>query len=102
MLKELTKVRKKEYDVTIFQTPQYRERKGYKQVYRFNIKGNSHNDCLHKVFTKFNVPDRMPSDYNGRFITTGDIVFIDEDLKGQYYYQLQTGGWKEINRIHIR
>jgi hypothetical protein len=102
MLKELTKIRKKEYDVTIFQTPQYRQRKGYKQVYRLNIKEDTHEDCLHSIFKKFNVPDRMPSDYTGRFITTGDIVFIDEGLRGQTYYQLQTGGWQEINRILIR
>jgi len=102
MSKVLTKIRKKEYDVTIFQTPKYRQRKGYTQVYRYNVHGDSHYDCLEKTFKKFNVPDRIPTDYLGRFIATGDIIFIDEGLKGQYYYQLQTGGWKEVNRINVR
>ncbi|MDQ0273922.1 hypothetical protein [Cytobacillus purgationiresistens] len=102
MLKELTKSRKKEFDVTIFQTPVYRESKGYRQVYRLFIEGMNHEDCLTSVFKKFNVPDRMPCDFAGRFITTGDILYIDEGKRGQHYYQLKSGGWMKINRIHIR
>ncbi len=102
MLNVLTRNRKKVYDVTIFQTPKYKETKGYKEVYRLNIEGNSHHECLDLVFSQFNIPDRIPSDYQGRFISTGDTVFIDEGLQGQFYYQLQPGGWKKINRVHVR
>lgn len=103
MLKELTKVRRKEYDVTIFQTPKFRQKKGYEQVYRLNVEGTAnHQECLDSVFKMFNVPDCIPSNFNGRFISTGDILFIDEGRKGQFYYQLKPGGWVEVNRIHIR
>ncbi|MBT2690231.1 hypothetical protein J7I93_18840 [Bacillus sp. ISL-47] len=102
MLKELTRIRRKEYDVTIFQTPKFRETKGFQQVYRLNVEGLTHEECLDNVFRRFNVPDRIPVDFSGRFISTGDILFIDEGRRGQYYYQLKPGGWEEINRIHIR
>lgn len=102
MSKLLTKIRVKEYDATIFQTPSFRERKGYKPVYRISVQAESHADCLDKVFGKFNVPDRIPFDFSGRFISTGDIIYIDEGLRGQHYYQLLPGGWKKINRILIR
>lgn len=102
MLKELKRIRQKDYDITIFQTPRFKEKKGFKQVYRMTVKGQSHQDCLEHIFAMFNVPDSIPTDYKGRFITTGDIVYIDEGLRGQCYYQLQTGGWTEINRVHIR
>ena len=102
VLKELIKVKKKEYDVTIFQTPEFRQKKGYKQVYRLNVEGTDHLDCMNSVFVRFNVPDRIPEDFTGRFISTGDILFIDEGREGQYYYQLKPGGWEEVNRIQIR
>lgn len=102
MLKELTRIKRKEYDVTIFQTPNFREKKGYQQVYRLHVEGTNHEECLHSVFRRFNVPDRIPADFNGRFISTGDILYIDEGRRGQFYYQLKPGGWEEINRIHIR
>ncbi|WP_026585230.1 YodL domain-containing protein [Bacillus sp. J33] len=102
MLKELTRIRRKEYDVTIFQTPGFREKKGFQQVYRLNVEGSTHEECLDSVFRRFNVLDRIPVDFNGRFISTGDILYIDEGRRGQYYYQLKPGGWEEINRIHIR
>ncbi|PWW30197.1 YodL-like protein [Cytobacillus oceanisediminis] len=102
MLKELTRIRRKEYDVTIFQTPEFREKKGFQQVYRLNVEGSTHEECLDSVFRRFNVPDRIPIDFNGRFISTGDILYIDEGRRGQFYYQLKPGGWEEINRIHIR
>ncbi|MFC4322205.1 YodL domain-containing protein [Litchfieldia salsa] len=92
----------KEYDITLFQAPSFHQRKGYRAIYRLTIKAESHKDCLQTVFSKFNVPDRIPSDFKGRFIATGDIIYIDEGLRGQNYYQLQPGGWNLINRIHIR
>lgn len=95
------KTRKKSYDVTIFQTPIFRQKKGYQQVYRLEVEGMTHRDCLDEVFSKFNIKERIPSDFAGRFIGTGDILFIDEGRKGQYYYQLKPGGWKKINRIHV-
>lgn len=100
--KEFSRIRKKMYDVTIFQTPEFRQKKGYRQVYRTEIEGANHSECLENVFRKFNIADCIPEDYKGRFISTGDIVFIDEGRGGQYYYQLKPGGWKNINRIHIR
>ncbi|MBS4190890.1 hypothetical protein KHA94_11920 [Bacillus sp. FJAT-49705] len=102
MLKELTRNKKKYYDVTIFQTPEFRQSKGYQPVYRLMIQGSDHVDCIDSVFAKFNVTDLIPADYKGRFISTGDILSIDEGRKGHYYYQLRLGGWKEINRVHIR
>lgn len=101
MLLEFIRTRKKEYDVTIFQTPIFRQKKGYQQVYRLQVEGMTHDECLDEVFSQFNIPDRMPSDFDGRFIGTGDILFIDEGRKGQYYYQLRPGGWEKINRVHV-
>jgi hypothetical protein len=101
MLLEFIRPRKKEYDVTIFQTPNFRQKKGYQQVYRLQVQGTSHAECLDEVFSWFNITDRLPSDFEGRFIGTGDILFIDEGRKGQYYYQLKSGGWKQVNRIHV-
>lgn len=102
MLKEITRMKKKEYDVTIFQTPEFRQNKGYREVYRLTVDAFDHDDCLYTVFSTFNVLDLIPPDFNGRYITTGDILYIDEGRKGQYYFQLKPGGWKEISRIHIR
>lgn len=98
----LLKKRITSYDVTIFQTPRFGDKKGYQDVYRFMMEGHSHKDALHKVFQTFNVADRMPNDYNARFLSTGDIVLIDEGKKGQYYYKLYPQGWKKINRIQVR
>jgi hypothetical protein len=102
MIKVLTKKACSQYDVTIFQTPKYRESKGYRQVYRITIPANSREHCLEETFSRFNVSDRIPANYSGRFLSTGDIILIDEGRGGQYYYQLQTGGWFPINRIMIR
>lgn len=102
MLKELTRSRTKQYDVTIFQTPVFRERKGYKSVYRLKVEGMDHEDCLESVFSMFNVSDRLPADFNGRFLWTGDILLIDEERNGLRYYQLKSGGWERIQRIHVR
>lgn len=102
MIYELSRVKKKTYDVTIFQTPEFGQTKGYKKVYRVEIEGNTHDECLANVFRQFNIVDCIPSDYEGRFICTGDIVFIDEGRLGQNYYKLVPGGWTPINRIHIR
>ncbi|MFJ5715197.1 YodL domain-containing protein [Neobacillus sp. NPDC093127] len=99
MIKVLTKRASIQYDVTIFQTPKYRENKGYKEVYRTNISANSREQCLQETFSRFNVTDRIPANYKGRFLATGDIILIDEARGGQYYYQLKPGGWSPINRI---
>jgi hypothetical protein len=102
MIRTITKRANIQYDVTIFQTPKYREYKGYKQVYRMMIPADSRENCLEETFRLFNVTDRMPANYNGRFLTTGDIIMIDEGRRGQFYYQLKPGGWQPVNRIHIR
>ncbi|MGG3561418.1 YodL domain-containing protein [Neobacillus rhizosphaerae] len=102
MIRVLTKRPCIQYDVTIFQTPKYRENKGYKQVYRTSIPAAGRVQCLEETFSRFNVTDRIPSNYKGRFLSTGDIILIDEGRGGQHYYQLQTGGWTPINRIMIR
>jgi hypothetical protein len=99
MIKVLTKRACIHYDVTIFQTPKYRENKGHKEVYRSTIPANSRAHCLEETFSRFNVTDRIPADYQGRFLSTGDIVLIDEGRGGQHYYQLKPGGWFPINRI---
>lgn len=91
-----------EYDVTLFQTPKFGEEKGYRPVYRLVIRAKDHDDVLYQTFRKFNIPDTMPSDYNARYVGTGDIILIDEGKKGQTYYRLQPGGWVKINRIHVR
>ncbi|MDQ1145414.1 hypothetical protein QE429_002241 [Bacillus sp. SORGH_AS 510] len=102
MIRVLTKKLCIQYDVTIFQTPKYREYKGYKQVYRTIIPAANREQCLQETFSRFNVTDRIPSSYKGRFLSTGDIVLIDEGRGGQHYYQLKTGGWAPVNRILIR
>jgi hypothetical protein len=102
MIKMLTKKASILYDVTIFQTPKYREHKGYKEVYRTTIPANSRKQCLEETFSRFNVTDRIPVHYKGRFMSTGDIILIDEGRGGQFYYQLKAGGWILVNRINIR
>nr|WP_317853513.1 YodL domain-containing protein [Neobacillus sp. Marseille-Q6967] len=102
MIRAITKRAAKQYDVTIFQTPKYRDNKGYKAVYRIMIHANSRKSCLEETFSRFNVTDRIPANYPGRFLTTGDIVLIDEGRAGHFYFQLKPGGWQPINRIHIR
>ena len=101
MLRELIRSKKRSFDVTIFQTPTFRQKKGYQQVYRLNVEGTNHDECLNEVFSIFNVSDRVPKDFQGRFIYTGDILFIDEGRKGQYYYQLKPGGWEKVHRIRV-
>jgi hypothetical protein len=102
MLKELTRKRKKSFDVTLYQTPEFRQSKGFKEVYRLNVEVNNHLECLENIFRKFNVLDLIPNDYCGRYMCTGDIVLIDEGRGGQHYYQLKSGGWTKVNRIRIR
>ncbi|WP_160721137.1 YodL domain-containing protein [Bacillus sp. USDA818B3_A] len=102
MIKMLTKRACTLYDVTIFQTPKYREHRGYKEVYRTTIPASSRQHCLLETFSRFNVTDRIPADYNGRFMSTGDIILIDEGRGGQHYFQLKSGGWETVNRINIR
>lgn len=50
-------------------------------MYRTKIGGRTHLDVLEKAFSTFNVHDTVPSDYNARFMTTGDIVVIDDKKK---------------------
>lgn len=90
-----------QYDVTIFQTSKQRDKRGHQQVYRLNIPADSREHCLQETFSRFNVTDRIPANYNGRFLSTGDIVMIDEGRGGQYYFQLKPGGWVPINRIAL-
>ncbi|WP_462411905.1 YodL domain-containing protein [Neobacillus sp. Marseille-QA0830] len=99
MIKAITRKSAIQYDVTIFQTPKQREKKGHKQVYRTMVQASNREHCLRETFSRFNVTDRIPVSYKGRFLSTGDIVLIDEGRGGQYYYQLQPGGWVQINRI---
>ncbi|MEH7093328.1 YodL domain-containing protein [Neobacillus vireti] len=102
MIKMLTKKTSILYDVTIFQTPKYREHRGYKEVHRTIITANCRKQCLDEAFSRFNVTDRIPNNYKGRFMATGDIILIDEGRSGQFYYQLKPGGWVPVNRINIR
>jgi hypothetical protein len=99
MIQVLTRRACIQYDVTIFQTPRYREHKGHKEVYRTTIPASSRKLCIEETFSRFNVTDRIPADYQGRFLSTGDIILIDEASGGQHYYQLKSGGWVPINRI---
>jgi hypothetical protein len=101
MIRVLTRRACIQYDVTIFQTPRYRENKGHKAVYRTHIPANNRENCLEETFRRFNVADRIPENYKGRFLATGDIILIDEGRGGQYYYQLKPGGWYPINRISL-
>ncbi len=101
MIRVLTKRGKIQYDVTIFQTPKQREKKGHQPVYRLNIPAESRDHCLQETFSRFNVMDRIPANYKGRFLSTGDIILIDEGRSGKHYYQLQPGGWFPIKRITL-
>lgn len=98
----LVKKRLQVYDITLFQTPNFGEKKGYQDVYRCFLEGNSHKDIIEKVFQTFNVADRLPTDYDARYLSTGDIILIDEGKKGQTYYKLYSQGWRSINRINVR
>ncbi|AZB43203.1 hypothetical protein CEF21_13320 [Bacillus sp. FJAT-42376] len=104
MKQQLLMIRKKlrMMDITIFQTPDFGDVKGYRQVYSFTIEAKDHVSALERTFKMFNVQDTMPDDYAARYVRTGDIVFIDEGRRGQEYYRLHSGGWKRINRIHVR
>ncbi|WP_096154408.1 MULTISPECIES: YodL domain-containing protein [Bacillus] len=90
------------YDVTIMQTPKYGEDKGYSPVYRLELIGDCHEEVLSKVYSRFNVSDLKPKDFTGRYISTGDIVLIDEGTGGMTYYRLEVGGWVKINRACIK
>jgi hypothetical protein len=102
MIKVLIKRACIQYDVTIFQTPKHRENVGFKEVCRTCVSANNREQCLQETFSRFNVTDRIPANYKGRFLSTGDIILIDEGRGGQHYYQLKLGGWFPINRIILR
>lgn len=93
---------RKAYDVTVFQTPRYGQKRGYRQIYRNLLIGQDHFDVMYEVFRTLNVRELLPKEYSARLMTTGDIVFIDEGRKGHFYYQLQPGGFNPIHRLHIR
>jgi hypothetical protein len=63
MIKAITRRANIQYDVTIFQTPKYREYKGYKQVFRTFIRAGNHENCLEETFSLFNVTDRLEISY---------------------------------------
>jgi hypothetical protein len=92
---------KQTYEVTLFQTPRYGQKKGYRQVYRLTVDAADHQEALAMVFKIFNVQDLLPKDYNARFVGTGDILLIDEGWGGQSCYKLCPEGWKKVSRIHI-
>lgn len=87
------------YRLTIYQTPAYGDVNGHQPVYETKIGGRTHLDVLEKAFSTFNVHDTVPNDYNARFMTTGDIVVIDDRKKGKCYYQLFPTGWKRSERL---
>ncbi|MCG8397274.1 YodL domain-containing protein [Bacillus atrophaeus] len=90
------------YDVTIFQTPRYGEKKGYKVVYRTELDGSNHQEVLKRAFSTFNVFDTVPNDYQARFMATGDVILIDEGKRGKTYYKLLSTGWSKINRLIVQ
>ncbi|NPC92756.1 hypothetical protein HOO54_11080 [Bacillus sp. WMMC1349] len=99
---QMLKRKQSVYDVTIFQTPQFGEDKGYELVYRTEVNGRTHEDVLKRTFSTFNVYDTVPNDYKARFLATGDIVLIDEGRKGKTYYKLLSTGWSKINRVLLQ
>ena len=94
-------LRKKDYEVGLFQTEHPRDRKGYRIVYRGIINGEDHFDVVSKVFKMFNIKDLIPKDYQGRTVMSGDIIMIVDHYERKRYYQLQSGGWAEVNRLHV-
>ena len=96
-----TALRRSEYEIAIFQTEHPREKKGYKQVYQGYIDGENHTEVINKLFRKFNIRDLIPENYKGRTISSGDIIMIGDNNEKKSYYQLQSGGWAVVNRIHV-
>ncbi|WP_010172041.1 YodL domain-containing protein [Bacillus coahuilensis] len=91
-----------EYELTLYQTEQFGDKKGYQLVHRDTIFGSTHDFALEVLYKMLNVQDSIPVDYKGRYVSTGDIVQIDEGRKGSSFYRLEVGGWNRINRIHLR
>ena len=96
-----TALRKREYEIAIFQTEHPREKKGYRLVYQGHMDGDNHLDVINKLFRKFNIRDLIPTSYKGRTISSGDIIMISDNYEKKSYYQLQSGGWAAVNRIHV-
>ncbi|KXG09402.1 hypothetical protein AT864_02356 [Anoxybacillus sp. P3H1B] len=90
------------YDATLLQTPRYGQVKGYEPVYRLTVNATTHDEALAMIYRMFNVADLLPKDYKARYVSTGDVVLIDEGTYGKTYYKLCAEGWKKINRVHIR
>ncbi|MTH52014.1 hypothetical protein GKZ89_01240 [Bacillus mangrovi] len=89
-------------EVTVFQSPEFREMKGYKPVCTLQLEAKDHYSVLEKTFRMFSVQDTFPENCSARFIRTGDIVSVSEEHKELAYYRLHSGGWKKISRIHVR
>lgn len=57
-----------DYDVTIFQTPNAGEKKGYRPVYRITVSGKNHQDVLDHVFRLFNIAElHRPIHWDGGY-----------------------------------
>lgn len=94
-------LRRREYEIAIFQTEHPRDKKGYKLVYQGQIDGDNHTDVINKLFKKFNIRDMIPENYQGRTISSGDIIMIGDKYEKKSYYQLQSGGWAIVNRLYV-
>ena len=75
-------LRRREYEIAIFQTEHPREKKGYKLVYQGQIDGDNHMDVINKLFRTFNIRDLIPASYKGRTISSGDIIMIGSSMGG--------------------
>ena len=53
-------LRKKDYEIALFQTEHPRDRKGYRMVYRGIINAESHFDVVTKVFKMLNIKNLIP------------------------------------------
>lgn len=62
-----------DYDVTIFQTPNIGEKKGYRPVYRLTVRAKNHQEVLKKFFGNLIFRKRSL-----RIIT--DVIFGQETL----------------------
>ncbi len=92
--KKLAKIRS--FDVTIFQTPNYGMSTGYEEVARLTIYAESKSKAIDKVYQMCNVSDLLPKDYRARFMTTGDVVILDEGWLGKTQYKLCADGWRKM------
>ncbi|WP_170007113.1 hypothetical protein [Bacillus fonticola] len=90
-----------DFQLTLFQTPRYGLKRGYKIVFRQSFQGKTHEDVMYQLFQLLNVRERMPEDYSARFVGTGDIVSVERGSHSPIYYELKPGGWKEVRRLRV-